>query len=89
MALKFQSSIDPGLLQKLKNEDSISENFKKIRNYFSMVEFNAERWSLLARLAMATSGKPSTKFPLGELEGQEPLQLSFSHISLKFVKFPK
>jgi len=27
---------------------------------------------------MATSGKPSTRFPLGELEGQEPLPLSFS-----------
>ena len=27
---------------------------------------------------MATSGKPSTKFPLGELEQQEPLPLSVS-----------
>ena len=27
---------------------------------------------------MATSGKPSTWFPLGKLEGQEPLPLSFS-----------
>ena len=34
---------------------------------------------------MATSAKPSTWFPLGELEGQEPLPLSF----FNFFKFSK
>ena len=35
---------------------------------------------------MATSGKPSTWFPLGELEGQEPLPLSFSRKFEIFLK---
>ena len=35
---------------------------------------------------MATSGEPSTWLPLGKLEGQEPLPLSFSR---KFEIFEK
>ena len=56
-------------------------------NYFFMVEFTAVRRSFLARLATATSGKPSTKFPLGELEGQEPVPLYFPIFSQKLKMF--
>ena len=56
------------------------------RNHFFMVKSIVVQPPLLARFAMATSGKPSTKFPLGELEGQEPLPLSFSR---KFENFKK
>ena len=55
-------------------------------NYFFMVKSICVQPPLLVRLAMATSGKPSTKFPLGELEGQEPLLLLFSR---KFENFKK
>ena len=45
------------------------------RNYFFMVKSTVVQPPLLARLATVSvwqsSGKPSTKFPLGELEGLE------------------
>ena len=41
------------------------------RNYFFMARRMCVQSPLLARLATATSGEPSTGLPLGELEGQE------------------
>ena len=56
------------------------------KNYFFMVRRMCVQSSLLARLAMETSGKPSTWFPLGELEGQEPILLSFPHLNLQICQ---
>ena len=49
MTLKFQSSIDPRLLQKLKNEEIIFENFK---NFRKICEIDCRRGS-------CPSGSPS------------------------------
>ena len=42
------------------------------RNYFFMAKSICVQPPLLARLAMATSGEPSTWLPLGELVEQSP-----------------
>ena len=55
------------------------------KNYFFMVRRTCVQPPLLARLAMATSGEPSTWLPLGKLEGQEPLCYYFPE-NLKFSK---
>ena len=57
-------------------------------NYFFMVKSTVVQPPMLARLAMATSGEPSTWLPLGKLEGQEPLPLLFPRNFEIFKKSP-